>query len=187
VLLPIDSGWLPVVIFFARILDVSLGTLRTISVVRGRVFLASVLGFCEVSIWIVVITKVMESLGNPWNMLGWSLGFASGNAVGIMIERRLALGHLVIRVLSRDTTDTVAGSIRDLGEKVTEFVGHDPSGPVKLLYTVSDRSRAPRIEAAARVADPQCIVVTEDARTYSREIRPVATPRTGWRSVAKKK
>jgi len=186
-MLPVDPVLLPFIIFLARILDVSLGTLRTIAVVRGRVFVASVLGFFEVSIWILVITKVIASLGNPWNMLGWALGFAAGNAVGITIERRLALGHLVVRILSRERADQVAEAVRALGQRVTEFLGHDPDGDVKLLYTVVERARARQVEQVARSCDPDCIFVSEDARMYHQSIRPIATPRTGWRAIAKKK
>ncbi|MFO7654872.1 MAG: DUF5698 domain-containing protein [Candidatus Krumholzibacteriia bacterium] len=183
----IPPEWLPPLIFLARVVDVSLGTLRTITVVQGRVLLASVLGFCEVSIWIVVITEVMKSLDNHWNMLGWALGFAAGNAVGIMIERRLALGHLVVRVLSRERGDLVATALRTQGQRVTEFAGHDPDGEVMLLYLVVSRPNSGRIMGVARAVDPDCVVVSEDVRGYQQAIRPIATPRGGWRSIAKKK
>jgi uncharacterized protein YebE (UPF0316 family) len=183
----LDPAFMPFVVFFARIADVSLGTLRTIAVVRGRGLVASVLGFFEVSIWIAVITKVMQSLDSPWNMVGWALGFAAGNAVGIQIERRLALGHLVVRILSRDKGTAVAAALRALGQRVTEFVGHDPDGDVALLYTVAGRATAQRLVTSAREVDPDCVVVSEDVRGYQQAIRPMAPPRGGWRAVAKRK
>jgi uncharacterized protein YebE (UPF0316 family) len=183
----VDPRLMPFLIFVARVLDVSLGTLRTIAVVRSRGILASVLGFCEVSIWIVVITQVMRSLDNPWNMLGWALGFAAGNAVGIQIERRLALGWLVVRILTRDRGAEVAAALRELGQRVTEFAGHDPDGDVSLLYTVAARGMVPRLLGAARGIDPDCVLVSEDVRGYQTAVRPMAPPRTGWRAISKKK
>jgi uncharacterized protein YebE (UPF0316 family) len=120
-------------------------------------------------------------------MLGWALGFAAGNAVGIQIERRLALGHLVVRVLSRDRGTDVAAAMRKLGQSVTEFVGHDPDGDVSLLYTVASRPHAERLMHAARGVDPGCVVVSEDVRGYQQAIRPTATPRGGWRTITKRK
>ncbi len=183
--LPVSAGWLPVVIFLARITDVSLGTLRTLAVVRGRTFVASVLGFFEVSIWILVISQVFQRLDNPLNMLGWALGFATGNAVGILIERRLALGILVLRIISRERGPQVAAAVRAAGQPVTEFAGHDPDGDVELLYLVLERAREPQVRRLARQVDPECVVVSEDVRGLEPALRPFAAPRTGWRAIPK--
>ncbi len=183
----IDTNLLPLVIFLARVADVTLGTLRTIAVVGGRSITASVLGFFEVSIWITVITQVMQRLDNPWNILGWALGFATGNAVGILIERRLAMGHLVVRVLSRDLSAEVAAALRALGQRVTEFVGQDPDGQVGLLYLVADRGDFKRLTAAARAVDDECVIVSEDVRGFDAAVRPTVTHRGGWRARSKRK
>ncbi|MFO7608636.1 MAG: DUF5698 domain-containing protein [Candidatus Krumholzibacteriia bacterium] len=183
----IDPNLLPPLIFLARVTDVTLGTLRTIAVVGGRGVTASVLGFFEVSIWITVITQVMQHLDNPWTMLGWALGFATGNAVGIVIERRLAMGHLVVRVISRERGPDVAAALRALGQRVTEFTGHDPDGDVALLYAVVPRGALRRLAAAARGIDPECVVVSEDVRGFEAAVRPTVTHRGGWRSRSKRK
>jgi uncharacterized protein YebE (UPF0316 family) len=183
----LDPHLLPFVIFCARIVDVSLGTLRTIAVVRGRVAVATLLAFFEVSIWIAVITQVMQHLGNVWNMLGWALGFAAGNTIGMLIERRLALGHLVVRILSKERGGEVAAALRQRGQRVVEFTGHDTEGDVALLYMVAGRSEANGLMRAARDTDPDCVVVSEDVRGYHQAIRPVAPPRGGWRSIGKRK
>lgn len=183
----IDSSLLPFIIFFARVTDVTLGTLRTIAVVNGRSITASVLGLFEVSIWITVITQVMQRLDNPWNMVGWALGFAMGNFVGIFIERRLALGHLVVRVLSRERSGEVAGALRAFGQRVTEFTGHDPDGEVALLYLVISRGELGRITSAVRAIDGESVIVSEDARGFEAAVRPTVTHRGGWRSRSKRK
>ena len=91
---------LPALIFIARVCDVTIGTLRIISVSRGYKFLAPVFGFFEVLIWIVVIGKVMQNLGNVFCYIGYAGGFATGNLVGIIIEERLAMGILLIRIIN---------------------------------------------------------------------------------------
>ncbi|HEV57052.1 MAG TPA: hypothetical protein ENN87_06090, partial [Phycisphaerales bacterium] len=92
---------LPVAIFVARICDVSVGTLRIIAVARGRRVAAAILGFFEVLIWITVISHVMQNLTNPWCYVAYAAGFATGNYVGIRIEQMLAMGQLVVRVITR--------------------------------------------------------------------------------------
>ena len=185
--LEFSAQWLPVFIFFARIVDVSLGTLRTIMVVRSRLVLASLLGFVEVTIWVIAISNVVNSLSNPWNVLGWAGGFAAGNAVGIWIERRIAMGDIVLRVISRDKGEEMAQTLRDLGQPVTEFEGKGKLGPVKLLYVVIARAQARFVERAALQVDPECILVSEDTRSTHLRLRPTMVPRTGWRSIVKKK
>ena len=183
----LSGQWMAVIIFFARIVDVTLGTLRTIMVVRGRVFLASLLGFIEVSIWIVVITQVVKSLDNPWNMLGWAAGFAAGNAAGILVERRLAMGKLVLRVISQRQGETVATALRAVGQPVTVFDGRGLKGPVSLLYAVMDRGQVSTAKRLVLEVDPEAVLVSEDVRDYQYHLRPTAVPRTGWRAVLKKK
>lgn len=185
--LSIPAEWLPLVIFLARIVDVSLGTVRTIMVVKSRLLAASLLGFVEVSIWVIAVGNVVQSLDRPWNIVGWAGGFAVGNAVGIAIERRLALGEVVMRVITRGNGESMAEKLRGLGQPVTEFDGRGRSGPVQLLYLVLKRSRAAKVERIARAIDPDCVVVTEDIRHASLELRPMMTPRTGWRAILKRK
>lgn len=185
--LAIPLAWLPLAIFLARITDVSLGTVRTIAVVKGRILIASLLGFVEVLIWVIAVSNVVTRLDQPLNLIAWAAGFAVGNAVGIAIERKLALGDLVMRVISRGEGATIAEKLRNLGQPVTEFEGKGRSGPVQLLYVVMDRVDGDRVERIARSIDPDCVVVSEDVRHASMKLRPMMTPRTDWRSVLKRK
>jgi uncharacterized protein YebE (UPF0316 family) len=185
--LAIPPAVLPFMICGARILDVSLGTLRTVSVVRGRVVLAAVLGFFEVTIWVVAVSKVITSFDNPFNVLGYATGFALGNAVGILIERKLALGQLVLRIISRSKGFDIAEALRDRGLRVTEFDGRGRSGHVLMLYAIVDRADAHAAEKLAEEIDPEVFVAIEDSREANRSLFPTMVPSTGWRAAFKKK
>jgi len=185
--LSIPLAWLPLAIFLARITDVSLGTVRTIAVVKGRILIASLLGFVEVLIWVIAVSNVVTRLDQPLNLVAWAAGFAVGNAVGIFIERKLALGDVVMRVISRGQGAEVAEKLRHLGQRVTEFEGKGRSGPVQLLYLVMDRVDADRVERISRTIDPDAVVVTEDVRHANIKLRPMMTPRTDWGGVLKRK
>lgn len=163
---------MPLAICLARILDVSLGTLRTVAVVRGRMLAASLLGFCEVSIWVIAASKVITSLTNPLNVIGYAGGFALGNAVGIAIERRLALGELVLRVISRGRGPELAAALREHGFRVTEFDGRGRDGAVTMLYLKVERIDAPAIERLVLDKDPDAFVAVEDLRSSNRHLPP---------------
>lgn len=88
-------------IFFARVVDVSLLTVRMLMIVRGKKYLAAVLGFFEVTIYIVALGRVMTSLDNWVNILAYSSGFAVGNIVGSVLETKMAIGTIMVRIVPK--------------------------------------------------------------------------------------
>lgn len=180
-----------ILIFLLRICDVTLGTVRTVSIVKGYLTLAVALGFFEVMIWILavsqVITRINESI---FLALAFAGGFAAGNAVGILVERRLAMGTSVVRILSATHGEEIAEAVRSDGDHVAVFKGDGADGPVALVYAVAPRRRAPKILQRARSIDPALLYVAEPAyESYhgaAPHLRPVPHA-TGWRAVFKKK
>ena len=127
-------------IFFARIVDDSLGTLRTISIVHGRKWMAFWIGFVEIIIWLTVVSTVIYKIREiPVLGIFYAFGFATGNLVGIQIEQWLALGNIILRVISRDHPEALTSTIRRAGYRVTLFHGQGKSGPVVELYIVCRR------------------------------------------------
>jgi len=179
---------LAVSIFLIRIVDVSLGTLRTISVVQGRLVLSVVLGFFEVTVWIVALSQVLVgATTNPVLLLAYALGFAGGNAVGILIERSLALGAVVVRFISTRNGLDIASSVRQLGHRATTFHGEGRDGPVVLVYVICRRRDLPTIVRIARKSDPGVFYAVEPVQQWASGVPiPLLTP-TGWRAVLKKK
>jgi len=106
---------LPLFIFFARILDVSLGTVRIISLSRGRRILAPLLGFVEVFIWIVAIGQIVRNLNNIACYFAYAAGFAAGNFIGLLIEEKLAIGMLAVRIFIVKKEDLLADSLHEAG------------------------------------------------------------------------
>ena len=100
---------LPVLIFLARICDVTLDTLRIIYVSRGMKFLAPAIGFVEVLIWLVAITQIFKNLSNPICYVAYAGGFAMGNFIGIIIEEKMAIGTVVIRIITQKDAEALIG------------------------------------------------------------------------------
>ena len=130
---------LPLLIVLARIIDVTLGTLRIIFVSRGDRTIAPILGFFETLIWIVVISQLMQNLNNPLTYFAYALGFALGNYIGIRAEDKLAMGHLVVRLFVTKGEDELMKKIIDAGFGVTSIKGKGATNEVTVLYSLIKR------------------------------------------------
>jgi len=177
-----------ILIFLARICDVSLGTVRTIITVQGRGVVAFVLAIFEILIWITVISTVVQKVASqPILALFYALGFATGNLVGIAVERKIALGFMILRVFTRTAGRALTERLRTLGQPVTVFQGEGMRGPVDELYIACRRRDLSRILSIVNEEDPESFYITEMARDVCRTIGPLSAECSGWRSVFKRK
>jgi len=127
-------------IFTARIFDVSIGTVRTIVTVQGRSVIAFILAVFEVTIWITVVSAVIHQVSElPVLIIFYSLGYATGNIVGILVERRLAFGMIILKVFSLKKGKEMAVAFRKAGQPVTIFAGEGMHEPVLELYLACRR------------------------------------------------
>lgn len=162
-------------IFLARVVDVSLGTFRTVAVVRGRRGLAFAFGFFEVLIWVIVVSRVIDDLSHPAFMVAFALGFATGTTVGITAEGWFAMGEQAVRIFTQRGHVLVA-KLRDGGFQVTEFSGTGRDGPVSLLFVQIPRKHTKAVLGLAREHDPTCFLTVDDVRLASTGV--AADPRS---------
>lgn len=167
-----DFILLPAFIFFARIFDVSFGTLRIISVSRGQKLLAAVLGFVEILIWIFAISQIFNNLNNPACYFAYACGFATGNYMGIVLEERIAMGSVMLRVVTREDGEELCAALRQLDIGVTEADAHGASGPVKVIFAVVKRRDLARVMETVRQFNPKAFFTIEDVRTVSQGVFP---------------
>lgn len=127
-------------IFFARVVDVTLATIRTLMVVQGRKAQAAMIGFFEVGIYITVLGKVVSGLDNPFNLLAYCAGYAAGNYVGITIENKIALGNLSAQIILKTAQNNeIVDILRENGFGVTIIQGQGIKGPKDVLSIVLNR------------------------------------------------
>jgi uncharacterized protein YebE (UPF0316 family) len=175
-------------VFCARVVDVSLGTMRTIAIVQGRTLTAFFLGFFEVGLWLGIISTIIPQIGaNPILILFYALGFSTGNVVGIKLEGQLAQGHVILRVITACNGPAMAEALRAAGHAVTAFSGQGRSGPVTELLIVCRRRDLRKILPLVQCLEPGVFYVTEPAGVVSKVYRSVTEPLTGWRAILKKK
>lgn len=153
--------FIPLLIFVARIGDVSIGTVRTVFVISGYRKTAVILGFFEVLIWVLAVGGVIKHLPNPFAVIGYAGGYAAGILVGMTVEDRIAIGLRMIRVINPDPSVDVAAMLRDLGHKVTRLDGSGQKGPVEVSFLVVLRRRVPEIRALLSERAPAAFITIE--------------------------
>ena len=152
------------VIIIARIGDVSLGTMRTVAVVSGHRGLAWIFGLLEIIIWVFVVSSVISHIRTePAYGVAFAVGAATGNFVGVTLQRWLPFGDQVVRIFTRNGVALFDGLRRD-GFGVTRFEGVGRDGSVSMLFVQVRRARAVLVVRAARRLDPGCFYTIHDIR-----------------------
>lgn len=161
---------LPLIIFFGRIVDVSLGTLRIIFVSKGEKYKAPIVGFFEVFIWIVVISQVLSRANDLISYLSYAAGYAAGNFVGILIEQRIAFGVILFRVFTRKEGMKLVRDLNAKGFGSTCLKGHGSLSEVDVVESVFDRKQMKDVEKVVTEFDPNAFYIIEDIRSKQRGI-----------------
>ena len=161
-------------IFGLRLVDVSLGTVRVIMISRGRRKIAPLLGFVEVTIWVVAISQVITNLDNVFNILAYSGGFAAGTLVGMWIEDKLALGHVGISIISMTHGPKIVQKLRQANYGVTELIGSGRSGMVNLITTIVPRKDVEDVFQLVNRIDPKSFIAVDDMKAVRRGYMHVA-------------
>ncbi|MGD9978400.1 MAG: DUF2179 domain-containing protein [Bacteroidales bacterium] len=163
---------LPGLIFFARICDVTIGTLRIIFVSKGQRNIAPILGFFEVFIWIVAISQIMGNLNNIACYFGYAAGFATGNYVGMLVEERIAVGNLLVRVITTKEGMKLVKLLSVKGFGATSFNAEGSTGSVNIVYSVVNRKDLAEIQTILYEFDPRLFYTIEDIRKVNAGIFP---------------
>jgi uncharacterized protein YebE (UPF0316 family) len=178
--------WLltPLLIFVARVCDVTIGTIRIIFISRGHRVLAPMLGFFEVLIWLFAIRQIFQNLDHFATFIAYAAGFAAGNYAGLLIEDKIALGHVAIRVITGQDSSGMIGRLR-ARYGVTSVPASGASGEVQLVFMVIQRREYERALEIIREEQPTAFISVSDVRSASEGIFPkpdYATPlKRPWR------
>jgi uncharacterized protein YebE (UPF0316 family) len=173
----LQAAYLPVLVFVAEMCVVTLCTIRFIFIARGKKVLASLLGFFEITIWLFAIGQIMQNLTNISCFLGFAGGFTFGNYLGILIEKKLALGNLVVHITThKDPTDLIA-SFKAASYGVTTINARGTTGPVQVIFTVIKRKELDQIVGLIKRFDPSAFYSVNDLQAASRGIFPAPRSR----------
>jgi len=169
---------LPFLIFLARVVDVTMGTVRVIFVSRGLKYLAPIVGFFEILIWLLAIGQIMQNLSSPACYIAYAGGFATGNYVGIAIAEKLSLGIVLIRVVTAKDALPLVDRLKEQDYGVTSVDGHGTSGEVKVVFTVVKRREVPNVVKLIKTFNPRAFYSIEEVGFVEKGVFPL---RESWR------
>lgn len=155
---------LPILIFCARIFDQSIGILRILFATKGLKYLALIAGFAESLVWLLAISQIMKHLDNVFCYIAFASGFAAGNFVGILIENKLSIGSLVVRVVLRQDWDPTILLMKKYGYRISVIDADGMKGPVKMVFTTIKRSELNQFLFFLNENNPDAFYTVEDAR-----------------------
>jgi uncharacterized protein YebE (UPF0316 family) len=153
-----------ILIFLLRVTDVTMGTMRTVYIMQGRRWLATGIGFVEVTIFIFAISQVVRHLDSPVLMLAYSGGFATGTFMGLYLEEHFAIGQSQVRIMSQSKGEDIAQALwaRDFGATVVP--GHGRKGPTDLIFSIVPRRCVEEVMNIASATDGHCMISVSDSR-----------------------
>lgn len=171
---------LPLMIFCARIVDVSMQTIRLLLIMAGRKNIAPVIGFFESLTWLLAIGQIMQHLDNIACFLAYSGGFAAGTWVGIYLEERIAMGMVIVRVITRASARNLLDALKEREWRYTAVDAEGSRGPVNLIFAVIRRKDISNFVAIVNDFNPNAFYSIENVRSVSEQIMPLSgTTRPG--------
>ncbi len=151
-----------ILIFLVRLLSITMDTLRFMLTMRGKQGISWFLGFFESVLFVITVGAVLNDMTNFLYIIGYAAGFATGNVVGMYIERKLAVGHSHISVISKTKGAEVAVALRDNDFAVTEIPALGKDGPVYMSDLSVRRKDIATIEKIVLDTDPDAFITIED-------------------------
>jgi uncharacterized protein YebE (UPF0316 family) len=163
---------LPLLIFSARICDVSMGTIRVIFISKGIKNLAPIIGFFEVIIWLLAIGQVMNNVTNVASYIAYGGGFAAGTYIGMIIEEKISLGLTSVRIITNEDPLRLVEYLRSKNYGVTAVDGEGAAGQVKIIYSTIRRQDLPDVVDAIKTFSPGAFYSVEDVKSVSEGVFP---------------
>jgi uncharacterized protein YebE (UPF0316 family) len=162
----------PMLIFLARVMDVSLGTLRFIFLSRGYRKIAPLLGFVEVLIWVIAVREVMLNLRNIACFLSYGAGFAAGNFVGMWIEEKLSIGMVLLRIVLRNDHSELVDFLKENEYGYTMVDGEGAREKVKILFSILQRKNLNHVLNTLSQTNPQALYAIENIKSAGEGVFP---------------
>jgi len=183
----IDFVLLPFMIFCARILDVSLGTLRIVMISKGQKRIAPFLGFFEVLIWLIAIGRIMQNLDNWTCYIAYAGGFATGNYIGMLIEEKLAVGIVHLQIITGNQPDRLIDALKLAGYGITHHnaVGGASGNLVSVIYSVVLRNDINKAVAIIKEFDPNAFYSIGDIRFVNKGLSATIVNKYKWWRIGK--
>jgi len=174
-------GLLPFLIFLARITDVTIGTIRIVMVAKGQKRIAPLLGFFEVLIWLLAISKIIQNLDNWVCFIAYGAGFATGNYIGLIIEEKLAVGIVQLQIITQVDAHKLIEILKAKGYGITHQEAHGATEEVSIIYSIVKRNDLPHVVDIIRKYNPNAFYSIADVKFVNKNLYTAINPMHRWR------
>lgn len=158
---------IPLFIFLARICDVSISTIRVMFVLSGRRSIAPIIGFFEALIWLIAIGQILQNVSSVTSYIAYAAGFATGTYVGMYIEEKIALGKVIVNIITQRDASQLLSAMREAGLRITNVDGQGLKGKVSVIFTVADRKDIPALTHMIKKFNPRAFYTIENVKFVS--------------------
>ena len=160
---------MPLLIFISRVADVSINTLRFMFMMNGKKKIVPILGFFEALIWLLAIGQIFQNIDNPLSYLAYAGGFAMGNYVGMTLDEKLALGRVLVRVITPNPLPVLLEFMKEKNYRFTSVDAEGRYGKVNLLFTVMKRDQLPEFISRVKQMDEKAFYTIESVKRVSED------------------
>lgn len=164
---------LPLLIFLSRIIDVTIGTVRIILVAKGQKRYAAGLGFVESLLWLVAMGAIMANLTNIVAYFAYAAGFSAGNYVGIILEEKLAMGNVIVQVITKKKAGDLLRILRARRLRITHMEARGNDGEVAIILILIKRKHLDTLIKRIKKSHPKAFFSIEDVRFVSEGLMPL--------------
>ena len=164
---------MPLSIFLLHMIDVTIGTVRIILVSRGKKYVVPILGFIQVFVWLFAISGIVQNLHNYINYFAFAGGFAAGNYIGMLIEEKIALGKMIVRIITQRPADRLIEKLHSQGYGITSVNARGYLEDVDILYSVIHRNELNTIIEKIKQYNPRAFFSVEDVRFVNEGTFPI--------------
>ena len=150
-------------IFFARIIDVSLGTIRTVIVVKGKNLIGSIIGFFEITVWFLVVEQALTtSSNNVFIVLSYALGFATGTYIGGILSTRLVKTKYEVQIITDKNVQYMIDKIRESSMAVSILKLEGKNKNKYLLFIEVDNNKMKELSSIVKSVDERAFIVVNE-------------------------
>ena len=152
-------------IFFVRILDVSLGTIRTMFVVRGKKLISSMIGFFEILVWFLVVKEALQTESNSiFIAISYSLGFATGNYIGALLSDKLITGNVSVQVFTNNNNLEKILREHDYGVSSVVYTGYEEEAHKHMLFINIDKKKEKALRELIKKNDKEAFIIVNETK-----------------------
>lgn len=153
-------------IVVAKVVEVSLATIRMVLITKGERKIGAIIAFFEVSLWLVLVSSVLDNImEDPLKIVAYALGFSCGNYLGSLIEEKIGIGLSEMQVIVKEDKGVkLANMLRDSGYAVTVMHGEGKNFPRQILLMYVPRKRIKKIAARIREVEENAVVTVSDKK-----------------------